>query len=483
MRKLDISRITVTVSLVAVYFVFCMFFTTTLAQQQSFPPEIRVGFTYARRGANQVARWGLEIWAKQVNDTGGILLNGTAHYIKLIHYNDDEDCENVKILYERLLFVDKVHAFMHPGAGSCREVALLAMQYHIPTLNARSAFVAYSWRAHNWTWTLFPPSDGVTEACNAVLNASRALERPIRVHCNETSGLVVTQKADERRYNITYIEETLLDSSTINGGSNPELERDYARTRNSYVAGLVRKWKKLNPSAVVWSGCGSFRFMDALRRTLWTPPAIYSYGATALNAFREQAGWQAEGLLSVSANDYSENFTDPVWGDTQKYVNMYRAMFNSTPDTLAMTISTIGLILSESIKRAQSLDGWDIRAQIEKYNETVMYGPVAFRDYLMARPDPCYQHRAGNILVPVWPSSYPGYQQMPYPYMLEYPAEFRKMVTKDRKRTLKIALITVGCVLFLAVVVAGTVIYVLHKRWHVIFVPKASDNAEWGDPQ
>jgi hypothetical protein len=319
--------------------------------------ELRVGFTYAKKSTNQLTFQALEIWAIQINNTGGITLeNGTTYSVKLISYDDNENCELVPILYERLYLVDQVQVFMHPSAGNCPAAALIAEQYNVPTLNARSAYVAYLWTNHTWVYTLFPPFTGVTDGCNAALNATGALHRVIQVNCNESGGLAQPQQFSDTKYNTTYLEKLTMPSaiwSSVTGDN---------ATQRSYMNTQVKRWKRMNPSAMIWSGCGSVNFLDALRRTKWSPPAIYSYGSTMLNSFRSRAGWEATGILSIAANDYSENFTDPVFGDTQQYVSMYRAMYNgTTPDTLTMTLSALGVILSESIKIAQTLDPFLLR--------------------------------------------------------------------------------------------------------------------------
>jgi branched-chain amino acid transport system substrate-binding protein len=77
----------------------------------------------------------------------------------------------------------------------------------------------------------------------------------------------------------------------------------------------------------------------------WDAEQLYKIGGTALNG-------------SFFSNHYSPYDTDPM---VQKFVNDYKARFNSIPDALAATAYDAARIMFDAIKRANSLDGKAIR--------------------------------------------------------------------------------------------------------------------------
>jgi branched-chain amino acid transport system substrate-binding protein len=77
----------------------------------------------------------------------------------------------------------------------------------------------------------------------------------------------------------------------------------------------------------------------------WDSEQLYKIGGTALNG-------------SYFTNHYSPYDTDPK---VQKFVNDYKARYNSTPDALAATAYDAARIMFDAIKRSKSLSGPDIR--------------------------------------------------------------------------------------------------------------------------
>jgi branched-chain amino acid transport system substrate-binding protein len=77
----------------------------------------------------------------------------------------------------------------------------------------------------------------------------------------------------------------------------------------------------------------------------WDAAQLYAVGGKALNG-------------SFFSNHYSPYDTDPK---VQKFVNDYKARYNSIPDALAATAYDAARIMFDAVKRANSLDGKAIR--------------------------------------------------------------------------------------------------------------------------
>jgi branched-chain amino acid transport system substrate-binding protein len=85
----------------------------------------------------------------------------------------------------------------------------------------------------------------------------------------------------------------------------------------------------------------------------WDSTQLYAIGGTALDG-------------SFFTNHYSPFDTDPK---VQKFVNDYKARYNSSPDALAATAYDAAKIMFDAIKRANSLDGTAIRNALAATNE------------------------------------------------------------------------------------------------------------------
>jgi branched-chain amino acid transport system substrate-binding protein len=97
----------------------------------------------------------------------------------------------------------------------------------------------------------------------------------------------------------------------------------------------------------------------------WDSTQLYAIGGTALNG-------------SYFTNHYSPYDTDPK---VQKFVNDYKARYNSLPDALAATAYDAAKIMFDAIKRAPSLDGAAIRDSLAATKEFPgVTGTVTFNE-------------------------------------------------------------------------------------------------------
>src|SRR3990170_4352026 len=98
--------------------------------------EIKLGVSISLSGRYSVqgreSFEGLELWVKDANQSGGILIkkNGKRLPVKLIYYDDESSVETCKILVERLIIKDKVDALIGPySSGLTLSVAPIAEKY------------------------------------------------------------------------------------------------------------------------------------------------------------------------------------------------------------------------------------------------------------------------------------------------------------------------------------------------------------------
>jgi len=95
---------------------------------------LRIGFTASRTGAQQVASakqvQGIELWADQVRQAGGIhLRDGTVLMPELVSYDDESKADRVQALYTRLIEDDRVDVLLSPySSGLVKAAAFVSEQ-------------------------------------------------------------------------------------------------------------------------------------------------------------------------------------------------------------------------------------------------------------------------------------------------------------------------------------------------------------------
>ncbi len=115
--------------------------TATQAPAEAPPPapkEVKtvvIGFTASQTGAQNVSSVrqvnGLNLWLKQINEAGGIMLSdGTAVTFDSVSYDDESTTERVQELYTRLATEDNADFLISPySSGLTDAAAVIAEQY------------------------------------------------------------------------------------------------------------------------------------------------------------------------------------------------------------------------------------------------------------------------------------------------------------------------------------------------------------------
>src|SRR4051794_18018080 len=84
---------------------------------------VTVGYSIAKTGylavATSVQQQAYELWAEQVNQSGGLIVGGQGKRpIKFVSYDDQSEPSKAAEIYERLISVDKVDLLLAPYATS-----------------------------------------------------------------------------------------------------------------------------------------------------------------------------------------------------------------------------------------------------------------------------------------------------------------------------------------------------------------------------
>ncbi len=99
---------------------------------------IVIGFTkssgkFERESTMQLR--GILLWAKWVNETGGIKVGGKTYYVRVVYYDDQSRKDLVQQLYEKLITQDKVDFLISPySSGLAMAAVPIAEKYGVPII-------------------------------------------------------------------------------------------------------------------------------------------------------------------------------------------------------------------------------------------------------------------------------------------------------------------------------------------------------------
>ena len=304
--------------------------------------KVRVGVfmsltgTTANFGISSVN--GIKLATEEVNAAGGI--NGKQ--IELLVQDDRSDAQEAATIVTKFVTQDQVHAVLGEVASS-RSIAAapIAQNAKIPMLTPSSTNPEVTKKGDFIFRSCF--IDPVQGAAIAQF-AAKSLNA-------KTAAIMVDRKNDYS----TGLEEVINDVFTKLGGkivatqSYQEGDQDF----NAQLTSL----KGSNPEVIFVPGYYNDVGLIAKQArdkgiTVpliggdgWDSTQLYAIGGSALNG-------------SYFTNHYSPYDTDPK---VQKFVNDYKAKYNTVPDALAATAYDAAHIMFDAIKRSKSLNGPDIR--------------------------------------------------------------------------------------------------------------------------
>ena len=281
---------------------------------------------------------GIKMAADEINAAGGI--NGKQ--IELLVQDDRSDASEAATIVTKFVTQDQVHAVLGEVASS-RSIAAapIAQNARIPMLTPSSTNPEVTKKGDFIFRSCF--IDPVQGAAIAQF-AARTLNA-------KTAAIMVDRKNDYS----TGLEKVINETFTRMGGKIVGVQ-SYQEGDQDFNAQLT-SLKGANPEVIFVPGYYNDVGLIAKQArdkgiTVpliggdgWDSTQLYAIGGTALNG-------------SYFTNHYSPYDTDPK---VQKFVNDYKARYNTLPDALAATAYDAALIMFDAIKRAPSLDGAAIR--------------------------------------------------------------------------------------------------------------------------
>jgi branched-chain amino acid transport system substrate-binding protein len=301
---------------------------------------------------------GIKMAADEINAAGGI--NGKQ--VELLVQDDRSDASEAATIVTKFVTQDQVHAILGEVASS-RSIAAapIAQNAKVPMLTPSSTNPEVTRKGDFIFRSCFiDPVQGaaIAQFAAKTLNAKNA-------------AIMVDRKNDYS----TGLEKVINETFTRMGGKIVAVQ-SYQEGDQDFNAQLT-SLKGANPEVIFVPGYYNDVGLIAKQArdkgiTVpliggdgWDSTQLYAIGGTALNG-------------SYFTNHYSPYDTDPK---VQKFVNDYKARYNSLPDALAATAYDAAKIMFDAIKRSPSLDGVAIRDSLAATKEFPgVTGTVTFNE-------------------------------------------------------------------------------------------------------
>ena len=336
--------------------------------------------TYAALGQNQ--QRGYQLCAKHVNEKGGVL----GRKVEFVLYDDQSQPATGVRLYEKLITQDKVDAIMGPYSSAITEaVANVNEKYKMPMVAPMASTTAIFKKGRKFIFMMQSPAEVYLEGLIDVA-AKKGLKTVAIINEDTLFPKATVQGtielAKQKGLQVVFVEAYPKGNTDFSAimtkirAANPDVLG--AATYFDDAVAITRQMKELNVNPKMYGvtvGGDLPTFYQLLGRN-----AEFVYGATQ---------WEAE-LPYPGSKAFLESYTKEYPGRDISY--------HSAGGYAGCQV------LVEAIKRAGSLDGEKIRAEILKMDFNTVYGGFKVDDggFQVSHKMVVFQWQEGKKVI-VWP--------------------------------------------------------------------------------
>jgi branched-chain amino acid transport system substrate-binding protein len=319
--------------------------------------SIKVGWAISKTGpfagGAAVTQWpNYLLWIKDVNDAGGLLVDGKRLKLEHIEYDDRSQSEEAVRAVERLINQDKVDILLPPwGTGLNHAVAPIFARGGYPMLAASMASDRTPEIVKRWpnVFSLLNTSTTYAEAIVAVLSQARASglinDRVAVAHATEQFGIELANAARRALKNANF--------NIVYDGGYPMATQD--------LTPVISEAQRANPDVFMAFSYppDTMALAETARVRGFNPKVFYTAVGTFFPVYRERFKENATGVMGIGGwNPDNDAF--------RAYIKRHVAMHNREPDrwgaslfyaglqALAQSIEKVGLNNAEIVKHLRS---------------------------------------------------------------------------------------------------------------------------------
>jgi branched-chain amino acid transport system substrate-binding protein len=348
-----------------------------LAAAQEAPKSIRIGYSLAKTGPNApggetTVRPNYEMWVKEVNAAGGLMLKayGKRVPLEVVEYDDRSSTEEAVRAIERLISQDKVDIILPPwGTAVNLAVAPLLARHGYPQLGSTALTDKATEFAKRWPTIFFMLGSGGEYAeslmtqLDLARKAGRIGDKIAMLHVAD--GFGVDAAAAARKAAALHGFKLVVDKSYPIGSQD--------------LSPLLNEVKAQAPDVfIAWSYPGDTVLISDQARVLSFNPKVFFTGVgTQFPFFKAKYGAGLEGQMSTGGVDGDS----PLIKD---YFKRHKELTNKEPDSWGSPVTYASLqILQQAIERVGKIDRPAILAELKAGSFDTVLGPVKFDNQVL----------------------------------------------------------------------------------------------------
>ncbi len=345
---------------------FCMVFQgAAWADDIWFGAALSLTGKLAKEG--NLVKNGYELWKETVNKKGGIKIANKQYKINIKYYDDESDPNRGAKLVEKLITEDKIKLILGPyGSESVFATSAITEKYGALMVQGGAAADKLYTRGFK---NLFGIYTVATEYMDDTLEMLKdKTPKPTTVAIIYSNDIFSTQVAQGAK------------ASAEKHGYKVVTYQDYPKGTQD-LSTVVVQMKAKNPDIIL--GCGHFQdtiiIVKQTKDYKVSPKALaFSVGPT-LPDFVNSLKGDSEHVFGSAQWTMTLQYKDPVFGNNQDFVKVYKARFKEDPNYHSAGGAAAAVIFQRAIEKAGTKDDINkVRDALLAFNEETLYGKIKF---------------------------------------------------------------------------------------------------------
>lgn len=329
---------------------------------------IKIGAAVSETGPYSVegrsTKEGYELWAKQVNESGGIDVDGTKRKVEIIYYDDQSRPETAIKLTQRLISEDKVDFLFGPySSGLTIATSAIAEQYEKIMFAGGAAATSVFEQGNKYVFSPLSLTSRYTDSGLDALKKAGAESVGI-LHSDDAPMTDVqeatVEHAKEIGMEVTSVQAVPVDATNIKGalGQIAATKPDVLVEAGTSVLGVLT--------------------MRTLRTLNWAPEVLMIQAPTETQFVDELGVDATRGVMAPTQWLGSADYKGEVFGTAADYRDLYIDEYGHAPSYLPASASAAALSLQLAIEKAGSTDTEAVRQALVDLDAETFYGPIDF---------------------------------------------------------------------------------------------------------
>lgn len=331
-----------------------VFLSSGLCEAQQ---AIRIGGTVSLEGRyvqlSSMLKNGYELWAKEVNERGGIL----GRKIELIFYDDKSDPDSVGPLYEKLITEDKVDFVFSPYGSTLTIPAAEVAEKHKYVMLTAAASAGELWdKKFRYVFGVYSTADRYFIGFLDLV--ARQKMKNVGV-VFDTTAFNVSAAAGVRRW------ADLFGLNLVFSESFSDHEKELPE--------IIKKIRLSGVECLVFCGYppGGYFFIEQLKTEKFRPPELAIAIIPAYSDFYDKVGPFAEGIFGPSQWEADERLPFP---GTSSFIKNFLDLNGKEPSYHACSAYSVGQLIEKSILSVGGIDQEKIRKYVADLDTITIMG-------------------------------------------------------------------------------------------------------------